>query len=138
MLELLSEASIGNDAIMGVVKLLVLAVCCYGIYVLVPKSKTWRKTLEERMKKTFKRTGLYIEESKGKKTEKLYPELQALEEDGPFYVFHYKLIPGMAIKQYAEKKPFFDAAFNAETYVTGSGSQMIIKVERDKHQRLSL
>ena len=91
----------------------------------------WRSRYARRMRQTFELTNLYVKPRK----EKLFPLLLSLsaKEDDLYYVFRYRLRPGMSVGQFEEKKKMFEAAFHAETKVFGKGGVVTIKVKKQTY-----
>jgi len=91
----------------------------------------WRSRYVRLMKKTFEATNLFVKPKK----DKLFPQLISLSaaEDELFYVFRYRLRPGMTVPQFEDKKKFFEAAFHAEAKVFGKAGVVTIKVKKQKH-----
>jgi len=88
----------------------------------------WRSRYARRMRQTFELTNLYVKPRK----DKLFPLLLSLsnKEDDLYYVFRYRLRPGMSVAQFEEKKKMFEAAFHAETKVFGKGGVVTIKIKK--------
>jgi len=91
----------------------------------------WRSRFARRMRLTFEMCNLYIKPRKDKR----FPELIRLSkrDDELYYVFRYRLQPGMSVAQFEEKKKMFEAAFHAETKVFGKGGIVTIKVKKEKY-----
>lgn len=91
----------------------------------------WRSRYARRMKQTFELTNLFVKPRK----DKLFPELISLskQEDELYYVFRYRLRPGMSIPQFEDKKKLIEAAFNAEARVFGKGGIVTIKVKKEPY-----
>jgi len=91
----------------------------------------WRSRYVRLMKKTFEATNLFVKPRK----DKLFPQLLSLsdKEDDLYYVFRYRLRPGMTVPQFEEKKKFFEATFHAEAKVYGKAGILTIKVKKQKH-----
>jgi hypothetical protein len=91
----------------------------------------WRNRYARRMKQTFENSNLFVKPQK----DKLFPYLISLsdKEDELFYVFRYRLRPGMSLPQFEEKKKMIEASFHAETKVFGKGGVVTIKVKKQKH-----
>lgn len=91
----------------------------------------WRSRYVRLMKRTFEATNLFVKPKK----DKLYPQLISLSaaEDELFYVFRYRLRPGMTVPQFEDKKKFFEATFHAEAKVFGKAGIVTIKVKKQKH-----
>ncbi|HZG57637.1 hypothetical protein [Paenibacillus sp.] len=91
----------------------------------------WRSRYARRMRQTFEVANLFVKPKK----DKLFPQLLTLTatEDDLFYVFRYRLRPGMSVPQFEEKKKIIEAAFHAETKVFGKGGVVTIKVKKQPH-----
>lgn len=91
----------------------------------------WQSRYARRMKRTFEMTNLFVKPRK----DKLFPILISLsdKEDDLFYVFRYRLQPGMSLPMFEEKKKLFEASFHAETKVFGKGGVVTIKVKKQKY-----
>src|SRR5690606_38163264 len=92
---------------------------------------TWRSRCLRLMRQTFDSANLYVKPKKNK----LFPQLISLsaDEDELYYVFRYRLRPGMTVSQFEEKKKYIEAAFHADTKVFGKGGVVIIKIKKEPH-----
>ena len=91
----------------------------------------WRTRFARKMKQTFDLTQLYVRPKK----EKQFPQLLSLSdrEDELYYVFRYRLRPGMSVSQFEDKKKWIEAAFHAETLIFGKGGIVTIKVKKEPY-----
>ena len=92
---------------------------------------SWRSRYLRLMRRTFDAANLYVKPKK----DKLFPQLISLSsaEDDLYYVFRYRLRPGMTVSQFEDKKKWIEAAFHADTKVFGKGGVVVIKVKKDPH-----
>lgn len=105
--------------------IVVIGVIIYGLW-----RTHWRTRYLRSMKQTFENSNLFVKPKK----EKLFPILLSLSdrEDDTYYIFRYRLRPGMAVAQFEEKKKVFESAFNREARVYGKGQNLIIKIKKTK------
>ncbi|MCI3927191.1 hypothetical protein MO973_44170 [Paenibacillus sp. TRM 82003] len=106
--------------------LAVAAVLGFGLW-----RSRWQSRYARRMKRTFEMTNLFVKPKK----DKLFPILVSLtaKEDELFYVFRYRLRPGMSVPMFEDKKKLIEASFHAETKVFGKGGIVTIKVKKQKY-----
>ena len=92
---------------------------------------SWRSRYTRIMRKTFDAANLYVRPKK----DKLFPQLISLSatEDELYYVFRYRLRPGMTVSQFEDKKKWFEAAFHADAKVFGKGGVVVIKIKKEPH-----
>ncbi|TLS49450.1 hypothetical protein FE782_25385 [Paenibacillus antri] len=90
----------------------------------------WRSRYVRLMRRTFEATNLFVKPRK----DKMFPQLISLSatEDDLYYVFRYRLRPGMTVPQFEEKKKFFEATFHAEAKGFGKAGIVTIKVKKQK------
>lgn len=91
----------------------------------------WRSRYARRMRRTFEMANLFVKPKK----DKLFPQLLSLSaaEDELYFVFRYRLRPGMSLSMFDDKKKFIEAAFHADTKVFGKGGVVTIKVKKEPH-----
>ncbi|WP_199620391.1 hypothetical protein [Paenibacillus alkalitolerans] len=108
------------------------AVIAIGVFMYGLWRSHWRTRYARRMKQTFDNANLFVKPKK----DKLFPELIALSdrEDNDFYVFRYRLRPGMTIAQFEEKKKVFEAAFHRKAEVYGKGAILTIKIKKYEYR----
>lgn len=95
--------------------------------------KLWPKkeNFPELMRLTFIRSGLFVKIDNGK--DKREETARLLSFDDTFewgFVFKYRLIPGLSIQKFIEKKDIFDTAFNGECNIFGQGNELTIEIMR--------
>lgn len=82
------------------------------------------------MRLTFIRAGLCVRIDNGKSKREETPRLLSFEQTSWGFIFKYRLIPGLSIQQFVEKKAILDAAFNGECNIFGEGNGLTIEVMR--------
>ncbi len=89
-----------------------------------------RENFPRLMRLTFIRTGLVVKVDNGKSKREELPKLLSFERKEWGFVFKYRVIPGLSIQQFIEKKAILDAAFNGECNIFGQGNEVTIEVMR--------
>ncbi|MFD2613207.1 hypothetical protein [Paenibacillus gansuensis] len=113
---------------------LLLFILVTAAFILLWRS-SWNNRYRRIMKTTFERTQLYVTVTRSnKKTHKLFPSLYRISEneDPEYYIFEYKLPIGMTVKQFEEKKKFFETAFDSKAVISGEGLILSIKIKKVK------
>jgi hypothetical protein len=110
----------------------VFALVVLGIIVYALWRQYWRNWYPRRIRQTFENLNLFVKPKK----DKLFPQLIDLSsrEDANFYVFRYRLRPGMQISQFEDKKKMFESAFHRKAEVFGKGAILTIKIKKNEYR----
>jgi len=94
------------------------------------KLRPRKENFPELMRLTFIRAGLCVKIDNGKTKREATPMLSNFAQTPWGFVFQYRLIPGLSIQQFIDKKNILDAAFNGECNIYGEGNELTIEIMR--------